>query len=105
MEAILEAFDKAIKRLVTPVAMLIAAALLMKGAGQNEAYANVTYVMIILLCFGALFYAVLSFMLTIEKLREADLPLFSKLVISAWFGPIYVVLGVAALKLSFDKLG
>ncbi|WP_062270594.1 hypothetical protein [Endozoicomonas arenosclerae] len=104
MDIGLEIVDKAIQRLVNSVAMLIAAGLLWKGFAQGKENSELIFCLTVALCMSALIYITLSLWVAMTKVARSELFWTSKLLVVLWLGPIYMVLGVAMLKIGLDNL-
>ncbi len=104
MDDVLKIIDSAIKRLVSPVAMLVAAALLLRGM-NNPGSSELTIIFISsVLVLWALAFTVIS---TVVAVREFDSVGVSKPVayfLSSSFVLVYFVMFVAAIRLGFDKI-
>ncbi|MEA5295183.1 hypothetical protein [Vibrio parahaemolyticus] len=108
IKQILDLIDQAVKRLVPPVVMFVAAALLVKGLSNPEANQYLFYFLIILLCIGAIGYLFLSGYEAIQTLKKLPIKQWQMAIISFHFHfhfiLVYVVLVVAAMKFGLDKI-
>ncbi|EGG92943.1 hypothetical protein IMCC1989_2102 [gamma proteobacterium IMCC1989] len=104
MENILKTIDTAIKRLVSPVTMLVAAALLSKGLDKPEASPATIKSLMVLLGIWAVGYMVLSATQAIKEFEAANINGYKKWFLSTSFILVYFVLCISAIKLGFDKL-
>ncbi|EJG0029016.1 hypothetical protein U2G59_004649 [Vibrio alginolyticus] len=104
IKQILDLIDQAVKRLVSPVAMFVAAGLLVKGLSNPEANQYLFYFLIILLCIGAIGYLFLSGYEAIQTLKKLPIKQWQMAIISFHFILVYVVLVVAAMKFGLDKI-
>lgn len=105
MKAALNTIDAAIKRLVTPVTMFIAAALLSKGLDKPDANPSVIKFLMGLLALWALVYMFFSAWQALKEFQEQGIGKIRMAFISLSFLLVYIVLFFSALKMGLDKLG
>ncbi|ELB2122231.1 hypothetical protein P3394_23320 [Vibrio parahaemolyticus] len=104
VKQILDSIDQAIKRLVSPVAMLVGAALLGNGLDKPETSEFGIYFLMILLSVGAVGYMFFSGREAINTFKELPISRWKVAILAVYFMLICLVLCVAAVKLGFDKL-
>lgn len=103
MKEILETIDSAIKRLVSPTAMLLAAALLTRGFDKPSSNYYIIYGLIVLLVVSAFCYLAASTMVAIKDFDELGLRLWQKVALGLSFVLVYFVLYSAAIYFGFSK--
>ena len=104
MKVVLDTIYSAIKRLVTPVTMLAAAALLGKGLEKPDSSSITIKSLMILLALWALGYMVLSIAQAVKVFQDAGLGNMRLSFMSTSFILVYIVLFVAAVKFGVDKI-
>ncbi|MBR9857733.1 MAG: hypothetical protein GYB38_08490 [Gammaproteobacteria bacterium] len=104
MKLILDSIDQAIKRLVSPVAMLVGAALLGNGLDKPEVNEIAISLIMVLLGVGAVGYMFSSGVEVVHKFNELPISRWKILTLTVGFILIYLVLCIAAVRLGFDKL-
>ncbi|EGQ8471152.1 TPA: hypothetical protein ACPJ1D_000267 [Vibrio alginolyticus] len=104
VKELLDSIDQAIKRLVSPVAMLVGAALLGNGIGKPQANEFVIHFLMVLLSVGALGYMILSGKEAIATFKKLTISNWKYGLLTIYFILIYFVLCVVAIHLGFDKL-
>jgi threonine/homoserine/homoserine lactone efflux protein len=104
MKEILGIIDEAIKRLVTPVAMLVAAALISQGLKTKDSSHSAIYFLMIVLVVWAAVYALMSILVAINELQKTGIGNIRMAVISSSFILVYFVLFCASLRIGLDKV-
>ncbi|PNF81124.1 hypothetical protein CXK92_12745 [Stutzerimonas stutzeri] len=104
MKKLLEVIDGAVKRLVTPVAMLVAAGLLSKGLSNKDASYLVVSFLIVVLALWALGYMVLSVIVAIKELEQEGVSKVAAAMLGTSFILVYMVLFLVALNFGLGKL-
>lgn len=104
MKPILDTIDSAIKRLVSPVTMLAAAALLSKGLDKPDANIIVIKALMVILALWAVGYAFASTLQAIREFESSGIGKIKAAFMSSSFILVYFVLFVAAIKLGLDKI-
>jgi hypothetical protein len=104
MTEVLDIIDRAIKRLVAPAAMIVAAELLYRGAQNSEAEEWWVILNIWLLGIWAIGYMVMSAKEAMTSFDNANIGKFKNLFLSTSFMLVYIVLAFAAIRLGFDKI-
>ena len=104
MSEVLDIIDKAIKRLLPPVAMLVAAALLSKGLHTPDSNELVIKSLMALLVIYAFLYMLASTCEAIRSMVKANFSNLYAALICSSFILVYFVLFVAAIRLGFEKV-
>ncbi|WP_241814701.1 hypothetical protein, partial [Vibrio cyclitrophicus] len=104
MTKVLDIIDKAIKRLVAPAAMLVAAELMSRGLDKPDADSNFIKFTMAVLGLWALGYMVFSAKEAMQAFDEANIGKYKKALLSSSFLLVYFVLAIAAIRLGFDKI-
>ena len=104
MKKVLEIIDSAVKRLVTPVSMLVAAGLLSRGLEEPGVSPLTVKLLMSFLGLWAFGYMALSAVVAIKEFEEEGLGKAKSFVFGSSFMLVYLVLFVAAIKLGFDKI-
>ena len=104
MEDFLKAVDESIKRLLTPVSVLIGAAFLLKGLENPDSSSVLIYALFTVLCIWALAYTIVSGGIAVKKIFESieNKPIAYTACLS--FMPVYLVLIISAIWLGFEKI-
>ncbi|WP_420935916.1 hypothetical protein ACOJR9_08900 [Alteromonas sp. A081] len=104
MEEMIEAIDKAIKRLVAPVSMLIAAAILNYSPEGEEPKSNFIVFVVYVLGFSALTFVVCSGCLAWKEIRKSNSKGYISGAVALAFSLVYFILFLTAIRLGFDKV-
>ncbi|WP_257977401.1 hypothetical protein [Vibrio parahaemolyticus] len=104
MTEVLDIIDKAIKRLVAPAAMLVAAELLSRGMDKADANPVLIKFTMAVLALWALGYMVFSAKEAMQAFDEANIGKYKNALLSTSFLIVYFVLAAAAIRLGFDKI-
>ena len=104
MKEVLDTIDSAIKRLVSPTAMLVAAALLTRGLDQPGSNTFVIHGLIFLLVVYAFGYLAFSAAVAIKEFDELGLRFWQKGVFGLSFMLLYLVLFIAAIYFGLGKI-
>lgn len=104
MEEFLKAVDESIKRLITPVTVIIAASFLLKGLNKPESDDVLIYSLFGLLSLWAFAYTLISAEVAIRKIYAATEVKFFAFIVCLSFLPVYIILIVAAIWLGFSKI-
>jgi hypothetical protein len=105
MKKVLDAVDSAIKRLVSPTAMIVAAAILAEGSKSENASPLVIKALVWLLSLFALGYLIFSCR---EAFKEIEASGYSKITtgfISLAFMLVYFVLILVGIRFGISKIG
>ncbi|GAB2933928.1 hypothetical protein [Rheinheimera gaetbuli] len=105
MKQILDAIDGAIKRLVSPTAMIVAAALLAQGSKGDGATPFIIKVLIWILSIFALGYLILSYLVAFKEIEASGYSKLKTGFISLAFMLVYFVLVLAGIRFGIDKIG
>ncbi|MCL1075987.1 hypothetical protein [Shewanella dokdonensis] len=105
LKAGLDIFELSIKRLVVPVTMLIAAALLSNGLSKPGSNYLLIYFYMIFLGGFAIGYGVFSGLEAMKAIDKLSITKVKRGLLGISFMLIYVVLFLTSIKLGFDKLG
>lgn len=104
MKEILDIIDSAIKRLVSPTAMLVGAALLSRGLDKPESSPPVIVGLMSLLALCALSYLVASAAVAVKEFDDLGMGAWKKGVFSLSFILVYFVLFVSAIYFGVTKI-
>ncbi|CCN84525.1 hypothetical protein VIBNISFn27_500003 [Vibrio nigripulchritudo SFn27] len=104
MTEILDIIDKAIKRLVAPAAMFVAAELLSRGMDKPDAEPNFIKFVMTVLGIWAIGYMVFSAKEAMRAFDEAKIGKYKSALLSTSFLLVYSILAVAAIKLGLGKI-
>ncbi|MFW1535806.1 hypothetical protein ACEV8P_22515 [Vibrio parahaemolyticus] len=104
MTDILDIIDKAIKRLVAPVAMFVAAALISKGIDSPTANEFVIKLVMALLSIFAFLYMVFSLKEAFDAFSDTKIGVVKSLIFTSSFLLVYAVLGLAAVYMGIGKI-
>ena len=104
MEKLLDEIDKAIKRLVTPTALFIAAILIADNLGQTNANRNFIYTIFGILIVIAVLYMVASFVAATDKFEFLNKYTFTGLLVFLVSFFIYSTLAYSAIYIGLSKL-
>ncbi|MEI8608354.1 hypothetical protein P4S70_04500 [Enterovibrio sp. Hal110] len=104
MTKVLDIIDKAIKRLVAPAAMLVAAELLSRGMDKADSNPVLIKFTMAVLALWALGYMVFSAKEAMQAFDEANIGKYKNVLLSTSFLIVYFVLAAAAIRLGFDKI-
>ncbi|MGY8817956.1 MAG: hypothetical protein ACKVLM_00980 [Pseudomonadales bacterium] len=103
MKRMLEIIDGAVKRLVTPVAMLVAAGMLSNGLEKQDASQFVVIILMALLVLWALGYTAVSVAVAIGEFEREGISKTMSVMLGTSFILVYLVLFVVALKFGFER--
>lgn len=103
MKKILEIIDGAVKRLVTPVAMLVAAGLLSKGLEKQDTNHLVIFFLISILILWALGYIFMSVAVAVKELEQEGMSKIMAVMLGVSFVLVYLVLFLVALNFGLEK--
>lgn len=101
---ILDIIDRAIKRLVAPVAMFVAAALIGKGLDNPTANEIVIKSVMVLLSLFAFWYMLLSAKEAFEDFSETGIGVVKSVIFTSSFLLVYAVLAFAAVYMGIGKI-
>ncbi|ELB2137388.1 hypothetical protein [Vibrio parahaemolyticus] len=104
MTEVLDIIDKAIKRLVAPAAMLVAAELLSRGMDKADASPMLIKFTIAVLGLWALGFMVFSAKEAMQAFDDANIGKYKNALLSTSFLLVYFVLAAAAIRLGFEKI-
>ncbi|MEK0276826.1 hypothetical protein WM009_21400 [Vibrio vulnificus] len=104
MTRILDIIDRAIKRLVAPVAMFVAAALIGKGLDNPTANEIVIKSVMVLLSLFAFWYMLLSAKEAFEDFSETGIGVVKSVIFTSSFLLVYAVLAFAAVYMGIGKI-
>ncbi len=104
MEEILDNIDKAIKRLVSPTAMVVAAGVLAKGIVNPRVDELAIKMLIYLLLASALLFMASSGYQALRKFETLGVGVFRRFVLSLSFLLVYGVLFLVGIAIAFGKL-
>ncbi|WP_254618174.1 MULTISPECIES: hypothetical protein [Vibrio] len=96
--------DKAIKRLVAPVAMFLAAGLISKGLGSPDSNEIVIKSVMVLLSLSAFTYMIFSFKEACEAFCDTRSSALKSVIFIFSFLLVYAVLAFSAIYMGFDKI-
>ncbi|CAK3350553.1 conserved hypothetical protein [Vibrio crassostreae] len=104
MTEVLDIIDKAIKRLVAPAAMLVAAELLSRAMDNADADPLFIKFTIAVLGLWAIGYMVISAKEAMQAFDRANIGKYKNALLSTSFLLVYFVLAAAAIRLGFEKI-
>ncbi|MCL1074831.1 hypothetical protein [Shewanella dokdonensis] len=104
LKAGLDIFDLAIKRLVVPVTMLVAAAVVSFGLKAPDSNHLLIYFFMLLLTFFAVGYGLCSAFEAGKAINELTISTINKFGLTLCFWLIYLMLFYSAIRLGLDKL-
>ena len=100
MEEILDTIDKAIKRMVAPTAMIIAAAILLKASSGYGVTPKSLVIYASVLVFMAFLYMCGSCYVALKRFKDAGINTFNRLILSISFVAVYIVLFIIGVALA-----
>ncbi|MEZ9656096.1 hypothetical protein AB4277_15710 [Vibrio splendidus] len=104
MTEVLDIIDKAIKRLVAPAAMLVAAELLSRAMDNADADPLFIKFTIAVLGLWAIGYMVISAKEAMQAFDSANIGKYKNALLSTSFLLVYFVLAAAAIRLGLEKI-
>ncbi len=104
MDEILTTIDKAIKRLVAPTAMVVAAALLSKGLNQSDRDLIAIKMYLWLLIGSSFLFMLGSTISALNEFEKAGIGIIRRSVLSLSFVLVYLVLFFAGMAIALGKL-
>ncbi|MDF1724763.1 MAG: hypothetical protein P1U59_09570 [Alcanivorax sp.] len=104
MKDVLNTIDAAIKRLVAPTAMLIAATLLSNGLNRPDSNPHIIQGVMALMGLFAFGYMAASAIVAIKEFDELGISFWKKGLFSLSFILVYLVLFVTAIYMGLNKL-
>ena len=105
MKMILESIDSAIKRLVSPTAMIVAAAVLAEGMNKDESNQIVIQSLVWVLSLFAFGYMIASYKVAFKEIEDSGHSKLTTGIISLAFMLVYFVLILVGIKFGIDKVG
>ncbi|WP_416398909.1 hypothetical protein [Allohahella sp. A8] len=104
MKKVLDIIDSALKRLLAPVSMLVAAGLLSRGLENPDASPFTIKLLMSLLGLWAFGYMALSAVVALKEFEDAGFGKVKSFIFGSSFLLVYLLLFVAAIRLGFDKI-
>ena len=103
-EELLNVFDSSLKRLVTPTAFLVAAALLSRGLDKPETNQTLIHILVGALTLFSTLYFIFSVGLVAKKLEEIVKHKLGALVAGTIYILLYIIVFLAAIIMGLSKI-
>lgn len=104
LKSTLDTIDGAIKKLVTPTAMIVATAIMSKGLNQPQSNDLLIKGVMWLLVLWAIGFMIASGFQALKEFEASGINLFLRFVLSTSFFLVYLVLFIVAIFLALGKI-